>query len=239
MSTTRNIALAAIASSLSLATAANAQTVSLVDHQGTWSLYADTASPKQVCFVAAAPQAVEPIGANRGPTYFYISAWPKDGIRLEPSIKAGYPVKPDKEMTVTVGTGCANPRSEAETRKPTNAKDQTHRDIELLRELETSENDFTEESRLLKLGVMHKRGTFNKGIPLLTSFDECFVRSEWEIQQLRAEREKAKSAEEAKKGLEQTVKPDDKSVAALPWDERLAYQLLRREAEALLKSPKP
>jgi len=103
MSTTRIIALA-IASGLSLATAANAQTVSLVDHQGTWSLYADTASPKQVCFVAAQPQAVEPIGANRGPIYFYISAWPKDGIKLEPSVKAGYPVKPDKEMTVTVGT---------------------------------------------------------------------------------------------------------------------------------------
>jgi hypothetical protein len=103
MSTTRIIALA-IASGLSLATAVNAQTVSLVDHQGTWSLYADTASPKQVCFVAAQPQAVEPIGANRGPIYFYISAWPKDGIKLEPSVKAGYPVKPDKEMTVTVGT---------------------------------------------------------------------------------------------------------------------------------------
>jgi Invasion associated locus B (IalB) protein len=104
MSTIRTIALAAIASSLSLATTANAQTVILVDHQGTWSLYADTASPKQICFVAAQPQAVEPIGANRGPIYFYISAWPKDGIKLEPSIKAGYPVKPDKEMTVTVGT---------------------------------------------------------------------------------------------------------------------------------------
>jgi len=98
-----SIALAAIASAL-LVSSANAQTVSLVDHQGTWSLYADTASPKQVCFVASQPQAVEPIGANRGPIYFYISAWPKDGIKLEPSIKAGYPVKPDKDMTVTIGS---------------------------------------------------------------------------------------------------------------------------------------
>jgi hypothetical protein len=98
-----SIALAAIASLL-LVPSANAQSVSLVDHQGTWSLYADTASPKQVCFVASQPQAVEPIGANRGPIYFYISAWPKDGIKLEPSIKAGYPVKPDKDMTVTIGS---------------------------------------------------------------------------------------------------------------------------------------
>ena len=103
MNVIRSMALAAIAS-LSLVASANAQTVSLVDHQGTWSLYADTASPKQVCFVASQPQAVEPIGANRGPIYFYISAWPKDGIKLEPSIKAGYPVKPDKDMTVTIGS---------------------------------------------------------------------------------------------------------------------------------------
>jgi hypothetical protein len=103
MKVIRSIALAAIAS-VSLVSSASAQTVSLVDHQGTWSLYADTATPKEVCFVASQPQAVEPIGANRGPIYFYISAWPKDGIKLEPSIKAGYPVKPDKDMTVTIGS---------------------------------------------------------------------------------------------------------------------------------------
>ena len=60
MSTIRSIAAAAIASSLLLASGASAQTVSLVEHQGTWGLYADTADPKQVCFVAAQPQAVEP-----------------------------------------------------------------------------------------------------------------------------------------------------------------------------------
>jgi hypothetical protein len=104
MSMIRSIAWPAIALSAALVSSASAQTVSLVDHQGTWSVYADTASPKEVCFVASQPQAVEPIGANRGPIYFYISAWPKDGIKLEPSIKAGYPVKPDKDMTVTIGS---------------------------------------------------------------------------------------------------------------------------------------
>src|SRR5262245_19682835 len=83
---------------------AAAQTVDLVDHQGAWSLYADTATPKAVCFIAAQPQAVEPLGANRGPIYFYISAWPKDGVKSEPSIKTGYPLAADKEMTVSVGT---------------------------------------------------------------------------------------------------------------------------------------
>lgn len=78
--------------------------VDLVDKQGEWSLYADNATPKTVCFIAAQPQAVEPLGANRGPIFFYISAWPKDGVKTEPSIKVGYPLAADKEMTVAIGT---------------------------------------------------------------------------------------------------------------------------------------
>jgi len=87
-----------------LAGTAAAQTVDLVEKQGAWSLYADTATPKAICFLAAQPQAVEPLGANRGPIFFYISAWPKEGVKAEPSVKVGYPVKPDAEMSVTVGT---------------------------------------------------------------------------------------------------------------------------------------
>lgn len=102
MNKSRIFAITATALS-AMAVAANAQTVDLVEHQGAWSLYADTATPKQVCFIAAQPQAVEPLGANRGPIYFYISAWPKDGVKTEPSIKVGYPIKADKEMTVTIG----------------------------------------------------------------------------------------------------------------------------------------
>ncbi len=97
--------IAAVAiTTFALAGAAAAQTVNLVEKQGVWSLYADTATPKAVCFIAAQPQAVEPLGANRGPIFFYISAWPKDGVKTEPSIKVGYPVKPDADMSVTVGT---------------------------------------------------------------------------------------------------------------------------------------
>ncbi len=84
--------------------AAAAQSVDLVEKQGAWSIYADQANPKSICFIASQPLAVEPLGANRGPIFFYISAWPKEGVKTEPSIKVGYPVKPDAEMTVTVGT---------------------------------------------------------------------------------------------------------------------------------------
>jgi hypothetical protein len=89
---------------LALAGTASAQTVDLVEKQGSWSLYADKAEPKSICFIAAQPAAVEPLGANRGPIFFYISAWPKEGVKAEPSIKVGYNVKPGAEISVTVGT---------------------------------------------------------------------------------------------------------------------------------------
>jgi len=97
-------ATAVTALNFALTGGAAAQTVEQVEKQGAWTLYADTATPKAVCFIAAQPQAVEPLGANRGPIFFYITAWPKDGVKVEPSIKVGYPVKPDAEMSVTVGT---------------------------------------------------------------------------------------------------------------------------------------
>lgn len=89
---------------LALAGTASAQTVDLVEKQGAWSLYADAATPKAVCFIASQPQAVEPLGANRGPIFFYITAWPKEGVKAEPSVKVGYQVKPDADLTVTIGT---------------------------------------------------------------------------------------------------------------------------------------
>ena len=94
---------AAAATSIMLAANAHAQTVDLVETQGAWGVYADNATPKQVCFLAAQPQAVEPQGANRGPIYFYVSAWPKDGVKTEPSAKVGYPIDTNKEMSVTIG----------------------------------------------------------------------------------------------------------------------------------------
>jgi len=100
----RSTITASAIAAFAFAGAAAAQSVDLVEKQGAWSLYADSASPKEVCFIAAQPQAVEPLGANRGPIFFYISAWPKDGVKTEPSVKVGYPVAADKEMSVTVGT---------------------------------------------------------------------------------------------------------------------------------------
>jgi invasion protein IalB len=103
MTKTRIFAAAMALMSAGLVSNARAQTVELVETQGAWGLYADKATPKKVCFLAAQPQSVEPKGANRGPIYFYISSWPTDGVKAEPSVKVGYPINGQKDMSITVG----------------------------------------------------------------------------------------------------------------------------------------
>jgi invasion protein IalB len=83
---------------------ANAQTTTVEGTFGAWSLYANDNTGAKLCFAAAAPTEKKPATANRGPTLLYVSAWPKDGIRSEVSVKLGYPVKPDSTVTVTIGT---------------------------------------------------------------------------------------------------------------------------------------
>jgi invasion protein IalB len=104
MNKTRIFAAAMALISVGLATDVRAQAVGLVETQGAWGIYADSDTPKKVCFLAAQPQSVEPKGANRGPIYFYVSAWPKDGVQAEPSVKVGYPINSQRDVSISVGS---------------------------------------------------------------------------------------------------------------------------------------
>jgi hypothetical protein len=93
-----------LGASLFAATAATASAqTKLVDTFNDWHLYSHNSSSENVCFVASTPKTSEPASANRQPTYFYISAWPKDGVRTELSVKFGYPFKEGSEATITIG----------------------------------------------------------------------------------------------------------------------------------------
>lgn len=80
-----------------------AQTANLVSKFGEWSLLTSGASAQKICFAAAKPTDSEPKAANRAPIYFYISAWPKDGVKSEVSVKLGYPVKKGSDVTLAIG----------------------------------------------------------------------------------------------------------------------------------------
>lgn len=84
------------------AASAVAQT-KLVETFNDWYFYSHDSSGERVCFAATTPQSSEPAGVSRDPAYFYISAWPKEGVRTELSVKIGYSFKEGSEAKVTVG----------------------------------------------------------------------------------------------------------------------------------------
>jgi len=84
-------------------TAALAQAAKLVSTFSDWSSYMHEDARAKICFAVSQPKSQEPKSANRDPAFFYISAWPKDGVRTEISVKIGYPFKKGSEATVTIG----------------------------------------------------------------------------------------------------------------------------------------
>jgi hypothetical protein len=69
-----------------------------------WALYEHDTPQIKTCFVLAIPRSSEPAGARRDSIYFYISAWPREGVKSEVSVKVGYPIKKGSEVLVTVGS---------------------------------------------------------------------------------------------------------------------------------------
>ena len=80
---------------------AGATAATVVNTFNSWTLYRDTDGQK-ICFLAGTPGATEPSGLQRGPALLYISAWPKDGVKAEVSVKLGFPAKKASDIVVTV-----------------------------------------------------------------------------------------------------------------------------------------
>ena len=70
---------------------------------GDWALHVNESGATKICFAAAEPKEKSPNGVTRAPALFYISAWPKDGVKSEVSIKLGYPIQAKGNVTVSVG----------------------------------------------------------------------------------------------------------------------------------------
>lgn len=81
----------AAAATVLASTSAHAATV--VGTYSGWTLYANDDATGKICFIASPPAATEPASLKRDPALLYISAWPKDGVKSEVSIKLGFPVK--------------------------------------------------------------------------------------------------------------------------------------------------
>ncbi len=103
----RRLALAVCAATLAVV---NAWTLPSAFAQGTvvvgkfkdWTLHVNEGKSHKICFVTSEPTAEQPSTTNRAPALFYVSSWPKDGIKSEVSIKVGYKLKPSEDVVVTV-----------------------------------------------------------------------------------------------------------------------------------------
>jgi invasion protein IalB len=70
---------------------------------GNWIVHQNAGEGPKICFAASQPTIKEPAGANRAKVVLYVSAWPKEGVKSEISIKLGYKAKADSPITVSVG----------------------------------------------------------------------------------------------------------------------------------------
>ena len=70
-----------------------------------WTLYSNSEGAR-ICFLATRPAATEPAGLQRDPAVLYVSAWPKEGVKSEVSVKLGLPIKKGNDPVLTI-TGTA------------------------------------------------------------------------------------------------------------------------------------
>lgn len=83
-----------------IGTAASAAT--LVKTYRDWSLFSHEQSDKKICFAATQPKDSAP--SDREGVFFYVSAWPKDGVKSEVSVRLGYKIKQGSTVKVSVGS---------------------------------------------------------------------------------------------------------------------------------------
>jgi invasion protein IalB len=92
------------------ATAQPAGSPQLLATYGDWGAYTGSSGGRKVCFALAKPTSAEtsaetvPPGRPRDPAYLFVSTRPAENIRNEVSVIVGYPLKPNSEATVEIGS---------------------------------------------------------------------------------------------------------------------------------------
>ena len=66
---------------------------------GDWRVLAHDGAEGRICFAIASPKSSDPPAAG---AHFYVSAWPKDGVRAEISVKTSAPLKPGAPASIAV-----------------------------------------------------------------------------------------------------------------------------------------
>ena len=105
----RHAAFAAlvVAGVLGLAPAARAQTTEAKTFND-WKVVIHDGKPAKVCFAVSEPKTLDPGDGKRKRAFFYVSSWPKDGVKAEVSVNMGFELRPNVQIAVTVGSATFN-----------------------------------------------------------------------------------------------------------------------------------
>lgn len=69
-----------------------------------WPLYKYQSGGLTVCFAATQPKSRTPRNLDASKAYFYVSSWPKEGVKAEISVKMGYELKKNSNVTIDIGS---------------------------------------------------------------------------------------------------------------------------------------
>ncbi len=95
------LVLAGIASMA--ASTALAQSPSQIGKYSAWGAYSYASGKGKVCYVLTIPQVKKPDSVDHGDNFFLVSQKPGQNVAFEPQFMAGYELKADTKVTVTVG----------------------------------------------------------------------------------------------------------------------------------------
>lgn len=80
----------------------NAAAVELTSTHADWKTYRHTQRGEMLCFAVTRASEHKPSGEDRGTPFFYVTAWPKAGIKAEVSIMLGYAPERGAEVTADI-----------------------------------------------------------------------------------------------------------------------------------------
>lgn len=69
-----------------------------------WEAFTVTEEDGKQCYVLSQPGESQPQNVRRDPIFFMVTNRPADSVTNEPSIKMGYPLRTDPEVSVAIGS---------------------------------------------------------------------------------------------------------------------------------------
>ncbi|MBB2972047.1 invasion associated locus B family protein [Mesorhizobium sp. RMAD-H1] len=93
---------------MGMAGTALAQTPSQISQFNAWGAYSYQSGNGKVCYVLSVPTQKLPANVDHGDNFFLVSQKPGQNVSFEPQFMAGYELRPNSKVTVTVGNRTFN-----------------------------------------------------------------------------------------------------------------------------------